>query len=73
MKLLKKGFNSQAHFGGMGLQTVMSAQDLIPPQKKLSTARDNIKNSEGRQEAETGNTFFMPVNIIEEGLAVKSV
>ena len=54
----------------------MSARELIPPQKKLNTVRDFKKNSlqgEGRPEAETGNTFFMPINAIEEGLAVKSV
>ena len=55
----------------MGLQRVMSAREQIPPQKKLNTAPDFTK---GRQEAETGNTFFMPVNaMIEEGMGVKSV
>ena len=69
MKMLKKGFNSQARVA-MGLQRVMSARDQIPPQMKLNTQPGFGK---GRPEAETGNTFFMPVNAIEEGLGIKSV
>ena len=64
MKMLKKGFSSQARLA-VGLQHVMSAREIIPPQKKL--------NTDNRPEAETGNTFFMPVNAVEEGLAAKSV
>ena len=58
MKMLRKGFNNQARFN-TGLQHVMSAREIIPPQQKLST----------RPDAETGATFFMPNNAIEESKA----